>query len=99
MASTILNPVFTASESPMVGPVLKVLAFLINMRREAKHDAELQECQEELKVSEKNLRASEERRKEAESQRNFLVLCLLVILAAGVIVSIEYQMVPRTLSA
>lgn len=99
MSSAILSPFFTLTELPTVDALLRVIAVLLGMARQSKRDKELTECNQCLRDCRKRLRQSEEKQKKFEEQRDMLVLVLLIVIAVGLIASINYRVVPRSLPA
>jgi hypothetical protein len=97
MSSVILNPFLTFAESPIVESVLRVLAVLLGMARESKQDKELTACTQHLNDCQERLRESEEKREKADSQRDVVIVALVVVIAIVVIASLNYRMVPRSL--
>ena len=99
MFDAIVNPFLTVAELPSVEAVLRVLAVLLGMARQSKHDRELIDCNQRLNDYQEKLRQSEEQRKKFEAQRDALILIGLVVIAIVVLASIEYRVVPRSLPA
>lgn len=99
MASAILNPFLTLTESSMVDAVLRVLAFLLSLARQSKHDKELNDCNRRLNDCQEKLRDSEDLRRKSENQREMLLYVLLIALAIVVVASINYRVVSRSLPA